>query len=270
MFARYSRTTKSLRRLFLDEFADDVAAPGHGRGARMRREGRGASTSECSSSTATTRWRSSAGCTSRASSPRSCWRRRSSGGGSPPTSSSRRGTCATTTGPAVGGARPCRPSSTAHAARRYLRRVPGRRVHDVRAAVRATRALVPGAVPEAARRHRLRLPPDDAGKDVRHPADAAARRDALEPRDLRDRAVLRAAADAAGAAPARRDARLRRPDAGRAPHGDPGVPQAGRPARARRRVERLLERRCASGREELAAKLVGDVEPEAAWIGQLS
>ena len=25
MFARYSRTTKSLRRLFLDEFADDVA-----------------------------------------------------------------------------------------------------------------------------------------------------------------------------------------------------------------------------------------------------
>src|SRR5262245_39091697 len=28
MFARYSRTTKSLRRLFLDEFADDVAGAG--------------------------------------------------------------------------------------------------------------------------------------------------------------------------------------------------------------------------------------------------
>ena len=30
MFARYSRTTKSLRRLFLDEFADDVAEAGSG------------------------------------------------------------------------------------------------------------------------------------------------------------------------------------------------------------------------------------------------
>jgi thymidylate synthase ThyX len=30
MFARYSRTTKSLRRLFLDEFADDVAGPDMG------------------------------------------------------------------------------------------------------------------------------------------------------------------------------------------------------------------------------------------------
>ena len=64
---------------------------------------------------------------------------------------------------------------------------------------------------------------------------------ALEPRDLRDGAVLRAAADAAGAAPARRDARLRRADAGRAPHGDPRVHEAGGPARAGHRVERLLE-----------------------------
>ena len=30
LFARYSRSSKSLRRLFLDEFADDVAAAGHG------------------------------------------------------------------------------------------------------------------------------------------------------------------------------------------------------------------------------------------------
>ena len=112
MFARYSRTTKSLRRLFLDEFADDVLRLGTAEAPRMVRARPRGSTSECSSSTATTRWRSSAACTSRASSPRSCWRRRSSGGGSPPTSSSRRGTCATTTSPAVGGARPCRPSSS--------------------------------------------------------------------------------------------------------------------------------------------------------------
>ena len=63
------------------------------------------------------------------------------------------------------------------------------------------------------------------------------------------------------AAPARRDARLRRADADRAPQGDPGVPQAGRPAE--RGVawsdywSDVRERT-----EELAAKLVGDVEPE--------
>ncbi|HVW35100.1 MAG TPA: thymidylate synthase, partial [Acidimicrobiia bacterium] len=33
LFARYSRTHKSLRRLFLDEFADDLDAAGDGDGA---------------------------------------------------------------------------------------------------------------------------------------------------------------------------------------------------------------------------------------------
>ena len=42
---------------------------------------------------------------------------------------------------------------------------------------------------------------DDHGEDVRHAADAAPGRDPLEPRDLRDRPVVRAAPDAAGAHP---------------------------------------------------------------------
>ncbi len=99
-------------------------------------------------------------------------------------------------------------------------------------------------------------------------ADGAARRHALQPGHLRDRTVLRAAAPAAGPAPAGRDARLRRPDAGRAAQGDPGVPQAGRPARSRRRVERVLARRArahaGADREARGRRRAG-----AAWLGQL-
>ena len=211
MFARYSRTTKSLRRLFLDEFAQDIVAGEHGpdRGQRRRRPG---STSGSSSSTATTRSRSSAACTSRASRRRSCWRRRSSGAGSPPTSSSRRGTCATTTGPAaLARDRPARAGG--HAARRAVRRLPRRAVRDLRPDVRADRRLLAGARPAGSRRLGLHLPPVDHGEDVRHAARAAARRHPVEPGDLRERPVLRAAADAPGGAPARRDARLRRADA---------------------------------------------------------
>ena len=84
----------------------------------------------------------------------------------------------------------------------------------------------------------------------------------VEPRDLRERPVLRAAADAPGGAPAGRDARLRRADARRAPEGDPGVPHARRRGGARRRVGRATGRTCASGPRSSPAKLVGDVEPE--------
>src|SRR6202790_83218 len=38
LFARYSRSAKSLRRLFLDEFLGDVRAELHGSGARLRPE----------------------------------------------------------------------------------------------------------------------------------------------------------------------------------------------------------------------------------------
>ena len=115
LFARYSRTTKSLRRLFLDEFAEDVA--GGVSGSSMDPRGRRSSTTASSWSTATTRSRSSAGFTSRASSRRSCWRRHWSGDDSRPTSSSPRGTCATTVARADGGARPCRRRSSTPSSR---------------------------------------------------------------------------------------------------------------------------------------------------------
>ena len=69
LFARYSRSAKSLRRLFLDEFAGQG---GDGRRRRRkpiaRRRARAPSgfTRACSTTTATTRWRSSAARTSRA------------------------------------------------------------------------------------------------------------------------------------------------------------------------------------------------------------
>ncbi len=63
LFARYSRSPKSLRRLFLDEF---VPRPRRLRRRNLRRHGRGwpapkSSTKGSSSSTATTRWPSSGG-----------------------------------------------------------------------------------------------------------------------------------------------------------------------------------------------------------------
>ena len=71
LFARYSRYPGTLRRLFLDEFADSVPAGG-GRGTGARASGRRSSTSGSSSATGTTRWPSSAAPTSRASGCRTC------------------------------------------------------------------------------------------------------------------------------------------------------------------------------------------------------
>src|SRR3954466_12761417 len=79
MFARYSRYPGTLRRLFLDEFADSVAQPAAGGppaataggGARRRRRRAGAGRASCSSAsssaTGMTRWPSSAARTSPAS-----------------------------------------------------------------------------------------------------------------------------------------------------------------------------------------------------------
>ena len=53
---------------------------------------------------------------------------------------------------------------------------------------------------------------------------------------VRDRSGVRADADPDARAPARGGPRLRRPDARRAPQGDPRVPQARRPPRPRRRL----------------------------------
>ena len=123
LFARYSRTTKSLRRLFLDEFAEDVGGDRRADAAPARRAP-SSSTSACSWSTATIPWRSSAACTSRASRRRSCCARRWSGDGWPPTWSSRRATCATTTGPAVRWRATVPPEIAGDATRGAVPRVP--------------------------------------------------------------------------------------------------------------------------------------------------
>ena len=76
LFARYSRSAKSLRRLFLDEFADKVTTAARPRRTLRRRPRRSsapsASTRACSATMATTRSRSSAARTSRASTSRTC------------------------------------------------------------------------------------------------------------------------------------------------------------------------------------------------------
>ena len=83
LFARYSRSPKSLRRLFLDEFVGDLDISGDHTDRRHRRPARGprTSTRRCSSSTATTRSPSSAASTWPASRPRTCSPRCSSGAG---------------------------------------------------------------------------------------------------------------------------------------------------------------------------------------------
>ena len=73
LFARYSRSPKSLRRLFLDEFVGDLDVSGDATiDATVGLAAPRSSTSGSSSSTATTRWPSSAACTWPASSPPTC------------------------------------------------------------------------------------------------------------------------------------------------------------------------------------------------------
>ena len=99
LFARYSRSPKSLRRLFLDEFVGDLDISGDARSTRRSVwSERSSSTRRSSSSTATTRWHSWAVSTSPASSRPTCCRRCSSGVASWPTSSSPLATSRTTNG----------------------------------------------------------------------------------------------------------------------------------------------------------------------------
>ena len=88
----------------------------------------------------------------------------------------------------------------------------------------------------------LRLPPGHPGQGLRRAAGHPARRLAVERRHLRHRPGLRAAPAAHAGPPAARGPLVRRPDAARAAQGDPVVPQAGRPARPGGGVERLPRR----------------------------
>ena len=115
LFARYSRTHKSLRRLFLDEFVGelDIDRRRHHRRHRRPASGPRSSTTRCSSSTATTPWPSSAASTWPASRPPTCSRRSSSGAGSWPTSSSPPATSPTTPASAAATATTATPTSSA-------------------------------------------------------------------------------------------------------------------------------------------------------------
>ena len=120
--------------------------------------------------------------------------------------------------------------------RRPLRRRDGPYVRHLRRAAAADAGLGGRAVPPAGGRQRLRLPPGDAGQVARCTAGHAARRVALEHRSLRDGPVLRAVAAAHARASAARGSPLRGHDAGRVAQGDPFLLATGRRPRARRRV----------------------------------
>ena len=122
------------------------------------------------------------------------------------------------------------------AARRPLRRRDGPGVRHLRRAAAAHAGLGGRAVSPAGRRQRLRVPPGDPRQVPRRAARPAAGGVAVQHRHLRHGPVLRAVAAAHARAPAARGAPLRRHDARRAAQGDPVVPAARRRPGARRRV----------------------------------
>jgi len=80
LFARYSRSSKSLRRLFLDEFVGDLDLSGDASiDATVGLDRATSSIRGSLSSTATTRWPSWVACTSPVNRPATCSPRSSSG-----------------------------------------------------------------------------------------------------------------------------------------------------------------------------------------------
>ncbi len=132
-----------------------------------------------------------------------------------------------------------RPGGARVAARRTLRRRDGPDVRHLRRGPARPDRVAHPAVPEDARRHRLRLPPGDPRQGARRVARPAAGQRALERRDLRVGPGLRVAAAAHARPPAARGARLLAPDARRADEGHPVVPAPRGGRRARRGVDRL-------------------------------
>ena len=110
----------------------------------------------------------------------------------------------------------------------------GRGVRVLRRVDSAHAGVLRRAPPARRERLRRRAPRRHSGQGARHAARPAARRDAVERRAVRQRPGVRVAAAAHARASAARGARLRRRDARRAPQGDSGVPDAGRSAGSRR------------------------------------
>ena len=187
LFARYSRSPKSLRRLFLDEFVGDLDISGD---ATRRRDGRaGASGAALREGLRRVRRRlcrtTRAACTSPASSRPTCCRRCSSGGASCPTWSSRPATSRTTSGSTTGStATTGRPRSlTPRTGPVSSARWTACSTPTARCCPHA--GLGGRAVPPAVRRQRLRLPPGHPGQVARRATRAPAGRLAVEHRHLR-------------------------------------------------------------------------------------
>ncbi len=97
----------------------------------------------------------------------------------------------------------------------------------------------------------------DPGARARPAAGPAARRHDRQRRDLRLGAGLRGDAGADGRPPPARSARVRRPDAGRAAQGHPGLPHPRRPRRPRRRSRALPAGIRAGGGRDRGARPAG-------------
>ena len=240
LFARYSRTTKSLRRLFLDEFAKDVTADGAltTMGEERAEKLYERVFVEYGDDSVAQLGGVHLACEQASQLLTRC----SSGDGWPRTSSSRRATCATTTSPAGGGAATFPPRSTGTELEPRF----ARPRHGVR-------RIRPDGYDPLQAYFRERFPQQERDSDfvyrqtirakacdtLRGLLPAATRTNVGH---LRDRAVVRAAPDAAGRAPAAEMREYGALDAGRAPQGDPGVPEARRRRGPRHRVVRVLAR----------------------------
>ena len=175
LFARYSRTKKSLRRLFLDEFAEDVRRDRRA-DARGSKRARSSCTSASSWSTATTRWRSSAASTWRASRRRSCCAKALEWGRLAAYLEQSTRYMRYDDRPGGPGARRCRPRSPARRSSRGSERTSTTVFGRTGGCTNRWSAFYRDRFPKDDRGLRLRLPLDDHGEDLRHAADAAAGR----------------------------------------------------------------------------------------------
>ena len=238
LFARYSRSPKSLRRLFLDEFVGDLDVSGDADG---RRHGRaGACRAALREGLRRVRRRLGGAAGRRPPRLRAVVQRAVEGARVGPPHGLPR---------AVDPLHRVQPTPRQRAvpllpaardprlpARGPLRRRDGPGVRHLRRAAAAHAGLGGRALPPAGGRQRLRVPPGDPRQVARRVARAPAGGVAVQHRHVRHRPVLRAVAAAHACAPAARGAPLRRHDARRAAQGDPVVPATRRRPRTRRRM----------------------------------
>ena len=258
MFARYSRYPGTLRRMFLDEFADDVPRRARGPSTASRASAPRASTSASSSATATTRSPRSAARTWPASGSPTCSPRSSSAAASPPTWSSRPATSPTTSRSSPAAAIATTPTtSSARAYREAMDELfcdllaqPGDDAGLGRRALAARREQ-----PERAWASSIRAKALDLLRGLLPAVDAEPRR------HLRLRPGLRGPAAAAGGLAAARGARLRRDAPRRARAGDR---RASSPASGAPTAAATGSRTCASAARRPSARSPGSAST-AAW-----